>query len=83
LLVNSEFDSTWEYGAVPKNFALNRSSAIEGWIQGLAGVKAGSRVMLTVPPELGYGSAGNTAVDVAPDRTLVYVIDVLDVVRPS
>ena len=79
----TEFDSTWEYGATPAHFKLDRVSVIEGWRQGLEGVTAGSRVMLTVPPDLAYGSEGNSAVDVAPDRTLVYVIDVLDVIPPS
>ncbi|MDA2811080.1 FKBP-type peptidyl-prolyl cis-trans isomerase [Nocardiopsis sp. RSe5-2] len=79
----TEFDSTWEYGATPAHFTLDRASVIEGWRQGLEGVRAGSRVLLTVPPDLAYGSEGNSAVDVAPDRTLVYVIDVLDVIPPS
>ena len=78
-----EFDSTWEYGASPKNFALEPSSVIEGWLNGLEGVQAGSRVMLTVPPESGYGSGGNEAVDVGPDETLVYVIDIVDVIPPA
>ncbi|GHD36013.1 hypothetical protein GCM10007147_42920 [Nocardiopsis kunsanensis] len=78
-----EFDSTWEYGASPKNFALEPSSVIEGWLDGLEGVRAGSRVMLIVPPESGYGSGGNEAVDVGPDETLVYVIDIVDVLPPT
>ncbi len=55
---------------------------IAGWLDGLEGVRAGSRVMLTVPPELGYGSTGNEAVDLGSDETLVYVIDVVDVIPP-
>lgn|SRR5690625_4491297 len=58
------------------------ASVIEGWLDGLEGVQAGSRVMLTVPPESGYGSGGNEAVDVGPDETLVYVIDIVDVIPP-
>lgn len=80
---DEEFDSTWEHGAVPKNFALEPTSVIEGWLDGLEGVRAGSRVMLIVPPESGYGSSGNEAVDVGPDETLVYVIDIVDVVPSS
>ncbi|MBR8741218.1 FKBP-type peptidyl-prolyl cis-trans isomerase [Nocardiopsis sp. MG754419] len=79
----TEFDSTWEYGAVPKDFVLEPSSVIEGWLNGLEGARAGSRVMLTVPPESGYGSRGNAAVDVGPDETLVYVIDILDVIATT
>lgn len=78
-----EFDSTWAYGASPKNFALEPSSVIEGWLDGLKGVQAGSRVMLTVPPGSGYGAGGNEAVDVGPDETLVYVIDIVDVIPPA
>jgi peptidylprolyl isomerase len=78
----TEFDSTWAYGAVPKDFQLDPSSLILGWLEGLEGVRAGSRVMLTVPPEWGYGSTGNVAVDLGPDETLVYVIDVVDVIPP-
>ncbi|WP_460764029.1 FKBP-type peptidyl-prolyl cis-trans isomerase [Nocardiopsis oceani] len=79
----AEFDSTWEYGASPKNFALEPASVIEGWLDGLEGVKAGSRVMLIVPPDMGYGSGGNETVDVGRDETLVYVIDIVDVIPPS
>ena len=32
---------------------------IKGWDKGLVGVKAGSRVMLLVPPSEGYGKAGS------------------------
>lgn len=74
-----EFDSTWDYGAVPKEFRLDHESVIAGWIDGLTGQRAGSRVMLTVPPDLGYGSGGNTAVGIAADETLVYIIDILGV----
>lgn len=49
---------------------------IEGWRQGLVGQTTGSRIMLLVPPELAYPD-GNSAINLEPGKTLVYVIDLL------
>ncbi len=69
------FDSSFERGE-PTSFPLSKGSLIDGWVQGLQGVKVGSRVMLVVPPDLGYGKAGSG--DKIPGgSTLVFVIDVL------
>ena len=51
---------------------------IKGWDKGLVGVKAGSRVMLLVPPSEGYGKAGQGK-KIQGDDTLAFVIDVLAV----
>ena len=51
---------------------------IKGWDKGLVGVKAGSRVMLLVPPSEGYGKAGQGK-EIQGDDTLAFVIDVLAV----
>ncbi|MET1060275.1 MAG: FKBP-type peptidyl-prolyl cis-trans isomerase [Nocardioides sp.] len=51
---------------------------IKGWDKGLIGVKAGSRVMLLVPPSEGYGKAGQGK-DIQGDDTMAFVIDVLAV----
>ena len=66
------------YTREPAMFQLSKGSLIDGWVQGLVGVKAGSRVMLVIPPELGYGAQGSGE-DIPPDSTLVFVIDVLGV----
>ncbi|RCK71447.1 peptidylprolyl isomerase [Desertihabitans brevis] len=73
----------WETGEVtidsypdaPKSDALNE--LIEGWKQGLVGKKIGSRVLLVVPPDLGYGDTGNEDPAVEPGQTMVYVVDLL------
>jgi peptidylprolyl isomerase len=44
--------------------------------QGLVGQTVGSRVMLVVPPALGY-PAGNEKPKIAKDETLVFVVDLL------
>ena len=50
---------------------------VDGWKQGLVGVRVGSRVFLQIPPALGYGSAGKG--DVPPGATMYFVVDVLGV----
>lgn len=65
------------YSGDPASFTLAEGSLIEGWVKGLAGVTAGSRVMLIIPSEQGYGSQGTGGIP--PDSTLVFVIDVLGV----
>ena len=52
------------------------ATLIEGWRQGLVDQTTGSRVMLVVPPELGYPD-GNAEMGLEAGQTLVYVIDVL------
>ena len=69
----TQFDSSWERGA-PTSFPL--TNLIQGWQQGLQGVAVGSRVVLQVPPELGYGEAGSPPT-IPADADLVFVIDVL------
>lgn len=69
------FDSSYERGA-PTAYPITKGSLIDGWVEGIPGVKVGSRVMLIVPPELGYGAQGGGP-DIPGNATLVFVIDVL------
>ena len=62
----------------PTSFTLAKGSLIDGWVEGLAGVKVGSRVMLVVPADLGYGEQGSPP-DIPGGATLVFVVDVLGV----
>jgi peptidylprolyl isomerase len=69
------FDSSWQRG-FPESFVLGAGQVLAGWEQGLGGVPVGSRVLLIVPPSLGYGSAGDPP-DVGAQDTLVFVIDIV------
>jgi peptidylprolyl isomerase len=71
------FDESYSRGA-PASFGLTPGGLIEGWVKGLEGVKVGSRVMLVIPPELGYGPQGSGE-KIPGNSTLVFVIDVLGV----
>jgi peptidylprolyl isomerase len=70
-----EFDSSWKRNQ-PFSTALSPGSVIPGWVKGLTGVPVGSRVQLTIPPNLAYGKAGQPPT-IPPNSTLVFVIDVL------
>lgn len=63
------------YSGEPATFGLAEGSLIDGWVQGLEGVTVGSRVMLVIPPELGYGDEETAGIPAG--STLVFVIDVL------
>jgi peptidylprolyl isomerase len=68
------FDSSWGRGQ-PATFALEEGSLIEGWTQGIPGMQPGGRRVLVVPPSLGYGATGTATI--APDETLVFVVDLV------
>jgi peptidylprolyl isomerase len=60
----------------PISTPVGLGKVIAGWDEGLVGVKAGSRVLLVVPPDKGYKGSAPSA-DIKADDTLVFVIDVL------
>ncbi|WP_148572394.1 FKBP-type peptidyl-prolyl cis-trans isomerase [Nocardioides caldifontis] len=68
------FDESYSRGT-PASFQLSKGSLIDGWVQGLQGVPVGSRVMLVIPPKLGYGDQEQEAIPAG--STLVFVVDVL------
>ena len=72
-----QFDASWDSGQ-PFTFSLGAGDVIPGWDQGVAGMKVGGRRRLTIPPELGYGEAGQPPV-IAPNETLVFVIDLVEI----
>jgi len=69
-----QFDASWDRGE-PFTFTLGGNGVIQGWEQGVEGMKAGGRRELVIPPDLAYGSEG--AGTIAPNATLVFVIDLL------
>ena len=77
------FDSSWSRKA-PFEFVdgANPEQVIPGWDKGLVGQTVGSRVMLTIPPADGYGSAGQSQAGIKGTDTLVFVVDILGAVNP-
>ena len=72
-----QFDASWDRGA-PFSFILGQGNVIQGWDQGVPGMKVGGRRKLVIPSELAYGSRGAGSV-IGPDEPLVFVVDLVSV----
>jgi FKBP-type peptidyl-prolyl cis-trans isomerase len=62
----------------PLTFRVNRGDVIEGWDQILQLMRPGSKWLVIIPPELGYGRRGNPP-RVPGDSTLVFEMNVLGI----
>lgn len=72
-----EFDASYNRGE-PLSFRLGVGQVIEGWDQGVTGMKVGGRRKLVIPPHLGYGDRGAGGV-IKPGETLIFMVDLVDV----
>ena len=70
------FDSSFSRGE-PASFQIGTGAVIKGWDQALVGRAVGSRVLLSIPPDLGYGEGGNKEAGIEGTDTLYFVIDIL------
>ena len=73
----TEFDNSYDRGE-PYTITLGEGGVIEGWDQGLIGVKAGGQRQLDIPAALAYGDQGAGDVIKAGDA-LSFVIDVVSI----
>jgi peptidylprolyl isomerase len=71
---NKEFDSSWKRGKAPFELTLGQGQVIQGWDQGLIGMKTGGRRRLTIPPDLAYGAQGQPPT-IPANSTLVFDVD--------
>jgi peptidylprolyl isomerase len=72
-----EFDASWNRGDTFK-FGLGQGQVIQGWDEGVVGMKVGGRRRITIPPHMAYGKRGAGGV-IGPDETLVFVVDLVEV----
>jgi peptidylprolyl isomerase len=71
-----EFGASWTSGQ-PLTLVLGEGNLIQGWQEGLVGMKLCGRRQLVIPPELGYGATGRDPI--APNETLVFVVDLVGI----
>ena len=72
---NKPFDES--YSAQPASFQIGVGAVVKGWDETLVGAPVGSRLMIAIPPELGYGKAGNEQAGITGTDTLYFVVDIL------
>lgn len=77
LLDGTTFDSSYDRGE-PAVFALNQVAP--GWAEGVQLMPVGSRYKLWIPSKLGYGEQGTPGGPIGPNATLVFEVELLDIV---
>jgi len=77
LIDGTEFDSSRARGE-PTELTLD--AVIPGWQQALTQMPVGSRWMVWIPPEQGYGLRGAGA-SIGPNETLIFDIELIEVVE--
>lgn len=65
------------YSKEPFQTGIGIGAVVKGWDDGLVGQTVGSRVLLAIPPKLGYGKTGNEGAGISGTDTLYFVIDIL------
>ncbi|NOT26703.1 MAG: FKBP-type peptidyl-prolyl cis-trans isomerase [Acidobacteria bacterium] len=73
----AQFDSSRDRNE-PFSFGLGGGQVIQGWDEGVAGMKVGGQRVLTIPSAMGYGARGAGGV-IPPNATLLFDVELLDV----
>lgn len=80
LLDGTQFDSSYERGE-PAVFSLQQVAP--GWAEGVQLMPVGSKYKLWIPSKLGYGEQGTPGGPIPPNATLVFEVELLDIVKPD
>lgn len=67
------------YGGTPITFTLGRGDVIEGWDQGITGMRVGGKRRLVIPSSLGYGEEGSPSGTIPPYTVLIFDTELMSV----
>jgi FKBP-type peptidyl-prolyl cis-trans isomerase len=73
----TKFDSSRDRGQ-PFTVQIGTGQVIQGWDQGIPGMKVGGIRKLIIPPDLGYGAAGSPPA-IPPNSTLIFEVELIKV----
>jgi FKBP-type peptidyl-prolyl cis-trans isomerase FkpA len=74
----AKFDSSVDRG-VPFGFIVGFGRVIEGWDEGLVGMKAGGQRTLVIPANKAYGEKGSGA-NIPPNAALIFDIELMSII---
>lgn len=74
----TQFDSSYDRGE-PFEFTIGQGKVIQGWEQGIPGIKVGGKRKLVIPPHLAYGEAGKGSIP--PNATLTFEVELVEIVK--
>lgn len=80
LLDGKTFDSTYDRNE-PAMFQLEQ--VVPGWKEGIALMPVGSKYRFWIPSSLGYGEQGTPGGPIGPNATLLFEVELLDIVKPD
>ncbi|MDO8212680.1 FKBP-type peptidyl-prolyl cis-trans isomerase [Conexibacter sp. CPCC 206217] len=75
------FDSSWDSGREAIEIRIDRGASVDGWWQGIPGMRVGGRRTLIIPPSLGYGEQARPGIPA--NSTLFFTVDLLGIRRAT
>ncbi len=71
-----QFDSSFDHSPPdPLEFTIGRPGIIQGWQEGITGMKVGGKRKLIIPPDLAYGKNGREGIP--PNAMLIFEIELV------
>lgn len=77
LLDGTKFDSSYDHGGKPFEFAVASGAVIPGWDKALSTMKVGEKSTFVIPSELAYGAQGQG--NIPPNAILVFEIELVKI----